>query len=214
MTAPSMLIGAPAFAEQIMRALAIKGDLPSYLNSEFAARFIAEDFTKGEYQWVRRSVLFELGTSQAAVAAQFGIVNFTTRLASQGRAVMAIVDQVAIGNTTAGTQQISYGVNFLGSSIADPTVDAFVRDDRALQARSAYSLSSGTAAPSPLAGTSHKLATIPAGGTYVDPGPWILTNNDNTIFRSGLIFVTTVVNQAINVSIQWREREVIQEELR
>lgn len=196
-----------------MRSLAMKGDLPRELLGQIQAGIQLEDLSAPEFLWTRRTVLYELGTSQAAVAAQFGIVAFTTRVAAQGRNVLCVVEQVIIGNTTAGVQQVAYGVSFNGSLIADPTAVANRRDDRALAITSSYSLAAGTNAASPLAGTSHKLATMPAGGSFVDEKPFILTNNDNGVFRAGLIFATTVVNQAINVSVTWREREIMQEEL-
>jgi len=207
------LIGAPRYSEGLMRALALKGDLPRELLAELSASITLDDMSAAEFQWTKRSAMYELGTSQAASPGNFGIVAFTTRVAAQGRSVMAIVDQVIIGNANAATAQVAYGVSFGGTSIADPTAVANRRDDRALAITSSYSLNAGTAAASPLAGTSHKLATMQAGGEHIDDAPFILTNNDNGTNRSALVFVTSVVNQVISVSVSWREREIYQEEL-
>lgn len=199
-----------------MRALAIKGDLPRELGPLYGLSFTAEDLSKDEYAWTRRSTLWEMGTQVAAVAGNASRVVFTSRVAAASqRAVLAVVDEIEISTPTAGGTGIHIALNFLGAGIADPTLDANRRDDRLLgKGTNAFSCSGGApAGASPIAALPNRSILVPVSTVVTVKGPWVMTNNDNGIFRAGLLVICTTLNVDLRVNMKWRERDLLAEEI-
>lgn len=212
---PNLLLGASGFAESLMRSLGIKGDLPRELYPLFGVHFLAADVSRDEYAWARRSTLWEMGATSAAVAGQLSRAVLTTRVtAATGRAVLALVERIEVSTPTAGGTGVELAVNFLGSGIADPTANATQRDDRTLgKATNAFSVSAAAAAASPIVGQPNRRFLLAQNGLLTIEGPWILTNNDNGVFRSGLLVIGTTGNVDLRVNFVWRERDLLPEEL-
>lgn len=210
-----LLLNAPQIAEAIMRAFGLKGDLPRPVRGEYQLIAKVADLTLPEYAWLQRASLWNRGSSQSAVAGEFPIFSFATRVAAQSRSVMAIVDQVLITNNAAAAQTFLVGVSINGSGIADPGSANLPRDDRIFTtgAQSSFAVGNGTNPVNPLVGLGAMQFDIPAGGTFMVPGPWILTNNSNAVFRTNLLVVGNTVNTSARCTFWWRERLCIDSEL-
>lgn len=208
-----MTIMVPEFAEVIMRALALKGDLPRELLAEFQLGLQVADFSDpSEWSWLRRTILYDGGCTVAAVAAQFGIAVFATRvgLSSNQRQVLAVLDQVILTNTAAAAMTFEYGVTLSGTGIADPNRQAYAKDDRGTSPTfatntSAFAVGSGSNAAPPL-GSSHAIVSLAPGASISLKGPWMLTNRDTGAFRSAFLVQAGTVNQAFVAAFTWRER--------
>lgn len=212
---PNLLLGASGFSETLMRALGIKGNLPRELYPLFGVQFMAADLSADEFAWSRRSTLWEFGATSAAVAGQLSRAVFTTRVAAASqRAVIAKVDQVEVTSPTAGVRGVEVALNFLGSGIADPTADASRRDDRSFgKGTNAFSVSAGAALANPIVGQPNRRFLLSQNQTLIIDGPWFLTNNDNGVFRSGLLVIETSGNADLRVNFRWRERDLLPEEI-
>lgn len=209
---PNLLVGAPFYAEGIMRALGIKGNLPRELYPLFGVQFTLADLSGEEFAWTRRSYLFHMGLQQAIVGAELPRAVLTTRIAAAShRTVLCVLDEVIVSTTTAGTVGIQWGVNFLGSGIADPVAGANTRDDRGVGRESSFSMAIGTNAVNPLAGNNFPLTLLPANTSHRLQGPWILSNRDTGVFRSAFMVLATGAVE-FRVAMKWREREMLPEE--
>jgi hypothetical protein len=204
-----LLLGSAEYAEQIMRAFGLKGDLPREIVPQYQLGFQMANMEGDEFAWLKRSILWETGGTQGAVVGQVPIAAFLTRVAAQSRSVMAVLDRVIVDNLNAAVLVLDFGLTVNGTSIADPTRSAFPRDDRNMGggATSAYGLAFGTAAADPL-GSGHSLIDIPANSSIELRGPWILTNLTTAAFRSAWVISGSIANQAMRVSAYWREREL------
>jgi len=149
------------------------------------------------------------------VAAQLSRVGLLTRLtAASQRAVLAVVEEIEVTVPTAGGSGIEVALTFLGTGIADPTADASRRDDRTLgKGTNAFSVTAGAAAASPIVGQPNRRYIAAANQLITIPGPWILTNNDNGVFRAALLVVATTANVDLRVNFRWRERDLLPEEI-
>lgn len=215
MDAPNLLLGAPGFSEQVMRALGIKGDLPQDLVPYFGATFQLDNFGAPEYAWARRSSLWEMGAQAPAVAGQLSRVALAARVAAgTQRSVLCCVDDIRVFTPTAGGTGLMYGVDLLGTGIANPTATARFKDDRIFgKAESVFALSAGAAVANPIAARDHSQIYVPQNLTIEIPGPFFLSNVDNGTFASSLLVVGTTGNVDLRVSIQWRERDLLPEEV-
>lgn len=210
-----LLLNAPQYAEAIMRALGLKGDLPRPVRGEYNLDAHVIDLTAFEYLWLQRTSTWVRGSSQNAVAAEFPIFAFATRVAAQSRSVMAIVDQVLINNLSAAAMTFLIGLTIQGTGIADPGSANLPRDDRIFTTGtvSSFAVGNGTNPVNPIVGLGGIQVDIPANGTLMVPGPWVLTNNANATFRTALVVVGNTVNTGARVSYWWRERLCIDSEL-
>jgi len=212
---PNLILGAAFFAESLMRVLGIKGNLPRELYPLYGVQFTADDLSRDEFAWTRRSTLWEFGATAAPVAAQLSRVALLTRTtAGSQRAILAVVDEIEVTVPTAGGSGIELSLTFLGTGIADPTANASRRDDRLLgKGTNAFSVTAGAAAASPIVGEPNRRFIAAANQLVNIKGPWILTNNDNGVFRSALVVVATTANVDLRVNFKWRERDLQPEEL-
>lgn len=204
-----LLLNAPEYAEQLMRAFGLKGDLPREIVPQYQLGFQMVNLDGDEFAWLKRAVTWETGGTQAAVVGQVPIAAFLTRAAAQSRSVMAVLDRVLVGNLNAAVLTLDFGLTVNGTNIADPTRTAYPRDDRNMGggATSAYGLAFGTNAANPLT-SGHSLIDIPANTSVVLEGPWILTNLTTAAFRAAFVISGSIANQAMRVSAYWREREL------
>lgn len=213
--APNMLLGASGFSEGLMRALGIKGDLPRELFPLYSVNFTADDFSKPEYQWTRRSSRWESGAIVAPVAGQLSRAALLTRTtAANQRQILAVVDLIEVTTPTAGGTGVQVALSFAGTGLADPTMDAGRQDDRILgKASNAFSIASGAAVANPIAALSPRVFILAQNQLLTIPGPWILTNNDNGIFRAALLVIGTTGNVDLRVNFRWSERDLLPEEV-
>lgn len=209
-----MLLGIPDYGEQLMRALGLKGDIPSYIAPELIATLQVDDLSRGEYAWLRRTARFQVGGTVVAVAGQFGIWTFFGQN-NANRNLMGIVDSLSIGNPGAAAITVSFaGVTFTGVGGVTPNRFGQNLDDRQfLNVQSAFAGGVGANAVNPTPAQAC-LYVVPAGGSLDIPQlPVILTNVPFTTFNPSLLVVCSAVNTAFTVAMSWRERQVLDSEL-
>lgn len=210
------VLGQPNYSELLMRALRLRGDLPRALLPVYSVGFQMADFDREEFSWLRRSIIYDGGVGVPAVAAQVPIAVLASRqgVASSGRNVLCVCDEIIISNPNAAALDVYWGVILTGTLIADPTANTYRRDDRGPTQLTAsyYATSSGNNAANPLA-ASNAQAELGVAATLCVKGPWVLTNRDTGAFRSALVVSGGDLNTQLRVAFKWREREVLDTEL-
>lgn len=210
-----MLLGQSEYSERLMRLLALKGDLPQWLDPRYTVGFQADDFSQLEYSWARRVSRWSVGGTGVAGAGVFSIFAFAGQNV-QGRSTMAIVDQILVSNPSAATISLTFGMTGAGFGGVAFTRFGQLLDDRQFSnAQSAYAAGTGqnAASPAPAQGFLFSLA---AGATLALPVcPLVLTNAPNAAATQNLgwVLVPTAVNTGMQVGMVWRERQLTDSEL-
>lgn len=199
-----------------MRALALKGELPSYTGGEFDPSITVLDLTDPEYAWLRRVTRLSQGIGLPAVAAQFSQAAFAP-VATAAR-VLAVVEAIIITNPNGagmGVQFDSQPVATIGAAAAVPKSSL---DDRAipfnqLQPTPAFGWVGATAAAS-ITGLGSIVVALPAFSSLLIPLNWVFTNRVvlSTPAPSHLIVSSRVVNLELHVAAIWRERPLLASE--
>jgi hypothetical protein len=212
-----LLLGQPDLAEQYMRALALKGELPSYTGGEFDPSITVADLTDPEYLWLRRVARLSQGVTIAAVAAQFSQAGFTA-IAGANR-VLAVIESLIITNSTAGGLTFmvdSQPVATLAAAAANTPKSAL--DDRAipfnaLQPTPNFGWVTATAAAE-ITGLGRIIVAIPSNTTIILPLNWVFTARTvlNTPAPSSLLVQCGTVNNAFHAAVVWRERALLASE--
>lgn len=206
-----LLLGQPDLAEQYMRALNLKGTLPSYSGPEFEPSITTLDLTDPEYDYLRRFNRYQGGASLAAVAAQFGYI----ALGRNGvqRDMLAVVETIIIANNNAAalgvavflSQNALFGV---GSGLNLPM------DDRASSV-SGYTIGTFNSASNLSGGLFGVMnLTIPATSSLILPVAYVLTNRDVGGLPSMLYVQTNALNVQLAVTFTWKERALLASEVR
>lgn len=205
-----LLLGQPELAELYMRALALKGELPSFSGSEFLPIIQLLDLTDIEYRFLRREQLYQGGALQGALAANFNYI--TLGLIGTGRGV-AVVDQIILVNTSAGAQRFTI---YMHSNAVIGSAGGLVssRDDRqnkGVQLSRAGMFGVGSSQdPGDLGGSIFGAIHIlvPAGQSLVYPCNYVLTaNTDSSNGQPVRLSVqTTTANVSSGAFMTWRER--------
>lgn len=205
-----LLLGQPDLAEQYMRALALKGQLPAYTGAQFEPSITVLDLRDPEYLWLRRTTRLSQGIVLAAVAAQFSQAAFLP-IAGAARAI-AVVEQLILTNSTATATTVFVDSQPVSGLTAAPGVPKSALDDRALpfnqlQPTPSFGWLSATAAAA-IVGTGAMLIGLPAGSSVILQGGWVFTARvPNTIpAPSALLVSCGTVNQSIHAAAIWRER--------
>ena len=209
-----MLIGQSDYAERLLRALALKGDLPQGVHSDAVLTYQQDDLSSLEYSWLRRSARYFTGATATAVAAEFSIFAFGSTNGS--RQTMAIIDAVSISNPGAAVMGVEIGgATFTGGSGAALTRLGKNLDDRQFrQVQSVYACGVNSD-PASLLDPAPRFE-IPVGSTLFLPVgavPIILTSADNGVFTSLFLVQGTVLNAPFRVGVWWRERQTLDSEL-
>jgi len=213
-----MLLGQSEIAEQAMRGLELKGDLPQRIYSRMDLSITAEDMTQPEFYYLRRMSSWSKRVSIGAVAAQFPKASIAApNVAGDIRSTLAIVDRIIIRNAGAAVDAYQIGIVMTGPSgtagVAAPTT---ARDDRfqivGASATCACSLAAGNAAASSFVNEGNMLVSVGIGATLVVEGPWILSGVANVSFASRLMVEGVTVNAGLDVSFIWRERALLTSE--
>jgi hypothetical protein len=209
-----LLLGQPDIAEQYMRALALKGQLPSYTGGEFEPSITVLDLTQPEFLWLRRIVRVQQSVSLTATAAQFSQIALAP-IAGAAR-VMAVVEKLIITNTTAGA--LHYFVDFLPNSLvaAAPNVPKSAMDDRAipfnapLQTQVSLGIVNATAAAAIIGSGGILVATAANTTVVLDLNAIFTARLVNTTPSPSLLMVQgTALNLPLQVSFIWRERTLL-----
>lgn len=200
-----LLIGQPDYNDMAARLLEVKGELPDTLEAAYQLGFQADDFTRMEYRWLRRTTTWQLGLTQPAVAAQFSIFGFIPSVLSRQ---LIVIERLIFTNPNAAGMAVAFGITasgFGGIAMATP---GHMCDDRQFQAASSGARAGvGTNAVNPIAGAGLNFSqtVIPAGGAVELREELVLTNAPATL-TPGFIAAVTQVNLTLVASIRWRER--------
>jgi hypothetical protein len=215
-----LLIGQPEITERLMRALALKGDLPSYLGAELLPTVAVENLLQPEYAYLRRELRLGAGTSTAAVAAQFGWIGLVPK---PGTRALAVIEKVIIVNSAAAVNVISFGLTAPAIGISQPVAGTahLPLDDRAPRTDSftlnpQFAIASGTNVGGVFpGGLSQMRVDLPAGGilTIDNPGA-VLTGKlvKDTGEFVGFYVGSNLANVTMSASFIWRERNILASE--
>jgi len=215
-----LLLGQPDLAEQYMRALSLKGELPSYTGSEIEPSVTLLDLTNPEYLWLRRTTRYQQTKQIGPVGAQFSQIIFAP-VANAAR-VIAVLEKVIFSNSQAATVQ-----NIMWDSITDAitgfapaAIPKSALDDRAvpfgqLQAGSSFGLIAQTAgaAKIPVTGGAAWLS-LPASSSFVLDINAVYTARSVISTPAPLYFIAEAqaVNVALTATFIWRERGMLASE--
>lgn len=211
-----LLVGQPSMASAVARALATKGNQPQYLEGRFELGVVAQDLTRPEYEWLRRTTSWHGSASQAAVAAQFQAIQFGQAVAA--RQMLTILDEVTISNENAAAERFLYGISRTTNGATAGPFFGFPADDRVLDA--AHAAQSGSFlvtmsnAVSPFNGQPSALIAIQPGDSVVLKGPWMLTAKPGPVagILASFAVMAATQNRICTVSFRWRERELLASE--
>lgn len=215
----TLLLGNPELSEQLSRGLSLKGALPQYLGSEFEPSVTIEDFTRGEFDYLRRRTRLHQGITVAALAANFSSVCFEPQNTVTSR-VMAVVQKVVISNPNAAAicAMLALGPPSV-ATVQAANVGSNPSDDRLLPAAAggivpAYFPIANQSAVGALSGFGGLLFDLPANSSIVVDGPFVLTNKSpvNASTFAALMVAPIAVNQGIRASFIWTERSVLPSE--
>lgn len=210
---PNLLLGQPEIGELLGRALDLKGLAPEALDYRVQAAIMAEDLTRPEYAWSRRSLRWHFGGFQAAVAAQFSMVVLSIS-SPAARAAIGIVERITISNINAAATAFRFGIG----TAALPALGTSGRpqDDRQDDNNASYFRVGSLAQAASYLGSGVGLVQLAAGATldlpltgYVLSGK-VASTGGNVM---GFAVQTDVVNQGLIATIYWRERTALQSEL-
>jgi hypothetical protein len=189
-------IGQLDYMTQARRAMALQRSMQGHVDPNFNLSVQADDYTRGEFLWLRRGLLCTFQTSVAAVALANAVWQLQPRLGT-----LAIVTELRFVNLSAGATQYSWGLQSPTGGLATGT--PHLRDERA----SGTSLSACT----PQFGTevgalasSGGRVTVAVNETVTVPVFFVLTGT-NTGGRSFRI-VNGAVNALGEAGITWSER--------
>lgn len=214
-----LLIGQPALAEQLARALNVKGDLPQLTEPAFNLALLTGNLTDPEYRWGGREGYYVNGTSVAGVAAQFGACILGPR-AGAARSAIAVVEKILIVNLTGVANNWRFGLLPASKTAAVPTLAGAPGDDRIIAGRSVassvFATGTGTAVADPRYFTQSGIIRLPADQSIVIPGPWVITGatmNDGAVDTLTYFGVfSDAVNTAVECTMWWRERQLLASE--
>src|SRR5678809_56273 len=203
------LLGYAEYAEAVMRSLGLKGDLPRTVGQDFGLGVQLLDLEGPEFQYLKRSVLWESGGTQNAVAAEFGVLALGGRAGATTRDSLAVVERCIVTNLGAAAA-FSVGVDWASTATFAGGLNrtSYPRDDRAaLVATSAFATGTDSDVAQ-LIGSSHYVFNLNANERQEIVGPWVISNKPNSAGLPSLFIVQcALVNNAFRASVMWRERQ-------
>lgn len=206
----NFLLGYAEYAEAVMRAFGLKGDLPRELQTTYGLGIQLLDLEGAEFQYLKRAVLWESGGTQNAVAAEFGVLALGGRAGATTRETVAVVEKVIVTNLGA-LAAFSIGVDWASTATFAGGLNrtSYPRDDRAaLVATSAFATGTDSD-PAQLIGSSHYVFSLNANERQEITGPWVISNKPNAAGLPSLFIVQcALVNNAFRAGVMWRERQL------
>lgn len=204
------LLGYAEYAEAVMRSFGLKGDLPREVQTSFGLGVQLLDLEGPEFQYLKRSVLWESGGTQNAVAAEFGVLALGGRAGSTSREILCVVEKCIVTNLGAAAA-FSVGVDWASTATFAGGLNrtSYPRDDRAaLVATSAFATGTDSD-PAQLIGSSHYVFNLNANERQEIVGPWVISNKPNAAGLPSLFIVQcALVNNAFRAGVMWRERQL------
>lgn len=217
-----LLIGQPALASIVARALATKGAQPQDIEQRYQLGLNALDLTDYEYRYLRRTTTFQAHATQAAVAAQNQAVTLSIGSVGTARSVVAVLEELTICNDNAGAQTFFYGVSNVNSfGATGGPFFGMAQDDRSLGTDAAASVQSAAfvqtqsnAGAFLTANRAGRIVLAP-GTSQILRGPWVLSGRT---IPSLSVFSSFVVlggqsNIIVTAGMRWYERDLLASEL-
>lgn len=200
-----------------MRALALKGQLPQYLDPEFQASINLADLTDAEFRYLRRETLWEAGLTQAAVVGEFGVLVVGPKNNST-RTTLGVIEEVIVQNIAGSATSLRVGLISTANTGSAANAGAGVpRDDRYAGAsnQSVFGVGVGSNAVSPTTYTNTSFIRLGVDAIATVKGPWVLTNGVGPTAASQVLMGVwgTEVNKALQAHFIWRERALLTTEL-
>lgn len=209
-----LLLGQPTLAEQTMRALELKGDLPQLVDPRFQLGVTTDDWTSEEYLWLRRTqpIVYNF-----AVAANVGFPS-TGQLSQPAFRPLLRIQRIIVLNANAALQQLQiYFAAAAGGGVAFGVGGGAPRDDRAIANAAAIASATGSGQFTVGTGNTAVIPTVPAVGavnvqipassTAVFELPWVCTG------KFFFTVATVAVNQSLNCYLVGYERHPLTPEL-
>lgn len=194
-------IGQPDMADQLFRALQLKGPLPNELDRHYQIGITALDLAAAEYRYLRRESLGYIGMNSAATAGQFG---FQCLQGVDGK--LTVIEQVIITNLNAGAITVQLGT-MATAPAAGTTTPGVPRDSRLGVAATLGSKGTTGTNAAPALPARIMLAAIPPGSSL---------RLDLDLVLAGAAAFFAVIGQAVNLqqatSFVWRERAALSSE--
>lgn len=206
------LIGQPELSELVMRALALKGDLPQLCDPVYGLSLQADDWTLPEYQYLRRMGRWQAGEGTAAVAAQFAYWVLGPRTLGRN---LCVVERLLINNFS-GTPFTFYVYLSQNAAVPGNGTIALPTDDRLnlgdLTSRGNFSIGVGNiAADAHPSGSA--IITIPATTAFMLDAPYVLSGQRFGGVATQLVVQHSQVNVQFHCTAWWRERSIQDTEL-
>jgi hypothetical protein len=187
------------YATQTAKALGLQSKIPGHLDPRFQLGITVDDWTKPEFQFLRRRQLWQGRGQRAPTAANFNYVCLP------GVAGMLVtVTKIIIVN-----QNAAINASLIGLAVANAVMTlgtAAPRDGR-LVGQTASSIPYTGTAVGPITPAGKAIQTL-AGQTTVLEVEYVLAVNAGTV----LTVVDGVANQIIDVSFEWSERAILPSE--
>lgn len=199
-----LLLGQPELAELTMRALELKGDLPQLIDPRFQLGLTVDDWTRSEYAWLRRQRLGQCAANVAASALNFNTVYV---FVAANTPTLTVVTQILISNPNAAAATFRYALS--NSPLLVSTFAPLTRDNRSFTALpgSLCGLNQAAAAVLPVSAAT---ITLAPGAAMAIPTEYVLGQRvAPNGFSIGLVVETAIINSAVNVVMDFRERAAL-----
>lgn len=193
------------YATLMNRALQLQRNPPGVLDPRVQAGLTIDDLTRPEFQWLRRTNLYEAAGGRLAVVAQRAYMQLVP-----APGMLTVVSEVKIYNANAFTQILNVGMALGNAPLSG--IPTSILDDRIPAFQSAAAVSSGSTA-APIAPTG-QLVVLVTQQSITIPCNYVLTGNKGPAappFRCVSV-VDTAVNTQINVGFTWSERFLLPSE--
>jgi hypothetical protein len=206
--APGLLdLNQQDYPTQLNKALGLQVRPPAHIDARVSVGIQLDDFTRPEFSALRRLSLMSCLVQTAAVAAQFPVVQLVANVSR----TLIVLERMILTNANAGTITVNWGWGGFDGGI---TVTPSARDSRNYgNPGAAYITAQNVAAPAapvPTQGYA-RLATdanlvVEMNQVIVNPTPGFATSPSFKILGNQ-------VNSNINVTLFWRERALLQQEV-
>jgi hypothetical protein len=204
-----LVLGQPELAEQAMRSMELKGDLPQLIDPRFSLGITVADWTLPEYWWARRGRLHSISNSIALVAAQFSQAVLGVPAANP---TIAVIEKLMISNPGAAALGFVFGLADVAPAIGFAGLANGQRDTRGYDSSSGLLQQSGNNVATLNTSNAAHSVFIQAGDTMVLDIPFVLTNKLNAAGRVPYFFLQSTLAQPLMYSVSWRERALLDSE--
>jgi hypothetical protein len=195
------------YATQLNKALALQVRPPGHVEATVGLGIQLDDWTRPEFQFLRRSNLYSIRAQQPAVAGQFAVAQMFANVPN----TIIVLEAMLLSNNNALAQSISWGWGGFDGGVTQ-TPDP--RDSRNFgnpgSANVTINTAAAPAAPQPAAG----FIQLAGNGNQVIDLNYVICNPTKNFVTSPLFKVRALeVNVTLSVTFFYRERVMLQTEV-